>query len=111
MVIQFNDKKWNLPKIPQYENYLYEPMLCCPNCSGKTTYNWIKDNKYDVVGFCEVNGELMLCCECHICGEKYRYHAYKRFNADFSFDCDFFFKKVALLFYLEQETYSKFEIK
>lgn len=111
MIIKFKEKEWNLPKIVQYENYPYDPLCCCSDCSNNSiSYNWIEENAKDVIGFCEVNGELMICCECNRCGRKYRFHAYKRYNRDFSFDTQYFFHHVGLLFYVNQDIYSKFEL-
>lgn len=53
MIIEFHKGiKWNLPNIAQYGGYEYSPMLCCPECSNKRWYNWIDENKYDIVEFC-----------------------------------------------------------
>lgn len=100
---------WELPKIAQYEGYEYSAGLCCPDCSLKGWYRWMDENRYDVVGYTEVNGELQVCCECHHCGAKYRYHLSKHWDSNGNFDVDKWKDDVALLFFLNQETYKKFE--
>lgn len=111
MEINFNNiVKWNLPLIAQYESYQYSPMLCCPECSAKGWYHWLDAVKYDIVGYCEVKGELQVCCECRICGEKYRYHLSKHWKEDFSFDVEHWQDDVALQLYLSRENYKKFQI-
>lgn len=112
MEINFHNKvKWNIPLISQYEAYGYSPMLCCPECSCKCSYHWIEASKTDIVGYCEVNGELQVCCECHICGEKYRYHFSKNYTDDYDFDVERWQDDLALHLYVNREAYKKFEIK
>lgn len=112
MIIEFcNGIKWNLPKVAQYEAYEYSPMLCCPECSDKGWYLWVDENRYDIIGFCEVNGELQVCCECHHCGTKYRYHLSKNWLPNGDFDVETWKRDVALRLYLNRETYRKFEVE
>lgn len=112
MKIQFHNKTvWNLPQIAQYESYEYSPGLCCPDCSLNGWYRWIDENKYDIIGCAEVNGEMQVCCECHHCGKKYRYHLSKSWDSNGNFDVEKWQDDVALLFFLNRETYKKFEVE
>lgn len=110
MVIEFIDKKWNLPKISQYEDYEYSPGLSCPICELKPAYNRKDEAKHDIVGCAEVNGEMQVLCECHLCGKKYRYHLAKKYNEDYTYDIEYWVHMVGLMLYNNHEIYKKFEI-
>lgn len=61
-----NDGEYDIPIIPQWEIYRYEPILHC-EC-GHTEHG------HNLVGIAEVRGEMMLCHECPKCKDKFRCH-------------------------------------
>ncbi len=66
MKIQFLGEEYEVPVIPQWENYRYEADLQC-HC-GAT------ECRKGIVGIAEVNGDMMMCCECPQCFDKFRAH-------------------------------------
>lgn len=103
MIIEFHNHRWNLPKIPQYEDIPYAPGLCCPDCSSNVLlYRWSEEMESDeVVGYIEnQHGELEIVKQCKHCHQKYRFHMAKRYNSDFSFDVEYWKHHVGLHLFL-----------
>lgn len=89
MDITIHKHTYRLPKLAQYEGIEYSGELCCPECYGKREYSWLSEMDTDeVVGYVEVNGELQIVKRCKYCGTLYRFHMYKKYNDDSSFDAD-----------------------
>ena len=60
------DNEYDIPIIPQWENFRYE---LTQHCDCRHT-----EHGHNLVGIAEVNGEMMLCHECPECGDKFRCH-------------------------------------
>lgn len=61
---------FNLPFIPQYEDYKYSKGLCCPNCGGT---DFLKSFREGIVGYSTSHsGEFFLLRECPLCGTKWK---------------------------------------
>ena len=66
MKIIFGNEQYNIPVIPQWEEYRYEPML---KCQCKST-----EHGHNIVGIAEVQGAMMVLHECPYCCDKFRCH-------------------------------------
>ena len=72
MIFEFNDEKWELPEILNYEEYSYNKSCACDECNYSLTHPY--SYRDGIVGYCSTDNGYFICFVCPQCGSKYRYH-------------------------------------